>query len=847
MSRLLKVLTLAVLLATSAALAADVRPVSEPRAGDVLAEFAWRFPGEPILAKVKVDDREHLFVVDTGATYCVLDSSLREKLGRVRRVQRTVIGKTTRALRAYRLKARLSVSGVPVPGDSDVLCLDLEQVRQVTGLEIRGILGMQFLRNHVLRLEFDRRKAQLLPAGVRPGRDWGRQLSLREGDLLLCPYVMVFVGGAGARPFLVDTGARGIGMVARAAFEGAARGKKVETVTATALGAERSRSARGSAISIGGFGVPNPVLTEGEQNITGLEMLSRFTVTLDFPRGKIYLAPGQRFGAVDPGYPSGLRLMKDGGRVLVHSVLDNSSAAKAGVERGDRLLECNGRRAEAWALAELRALGAEGKVGEMTLKLRRGKRDLEKKLVLRDLIPPLPLPALHAAVLAGDLRALRAALDAGARPDEAGDARVSALHLAVALGRRRAADLLLKRGAAIGARDGRRFTALHLAAANGDLKMMSLLLKRDAGVNVETAAGWTPLHFAAAGRFASAAGLLLKRRAILVDVRDRVRATPMLYACASGSAEVVRLLLGAGADVKARGRGGGSLLQAAASNGRIEVISLLLDAGLSIETVNDAGATALHWAASHGHTGAVELLLQKGAKVDALTSVGTTPLHAAAHTGQTGAARRLLKAGADIGAANKRGETPIHFAAVFGQQETLEFLLASGAGVNARSKAGMTPLLFSLRDGHDEMALYLIARGADVKARAYGTTVMHAAAGSGCVGTVRKLIAGGFGLEVRDGAGNTPLQTAVWMQQKEVAALLLEKGAATSKTVPAAGRWTLPGIERTGASRRCSSSTVPGNATSCSGRTSRPLETACWSRRAVEQSSSRSTWLTTST
>ncbi len=778
MPRCLKALPLIPLffVAIVATAAEEVKPVPEPRAGEVLAEFQWRFPGEPILARVKVDEQEHFFVVDTGATYTVLDSALRDKLGSVRRMHRTVIGNITQVTPNYALKATVSVNGVRLAADSDILSFDLTQVRQVTGLNIRGVLGMQFLRKYVLRLDYDRRKAQLLRAEIKPSRKWGRALDIREGELLLCPYVIVGVDGAGARPFLIDTGGRGIGVVAGTEFKSALCGETVKTIMATAAGSQSTSSGRGSVISLGGFGVASPLLTRGEQNVTGLEMLSRFTVTMDLPRKKIYLKPGKRIEAPDPGYLTGLRLMREQDRVLVHSVLKDSQAEKAELNRGDELLECNGRKAGAYSLAELRGLGADGKVKEMALRVRREKREFDVKVPIKDMAPVLPLHKLHAAVLADDLELLKRALKSGTGIDELGGARTTALQLAATLGRHGLAAYLLKKGANARLADGRGFTPLHVAAATGDVRMMEMLLRKGVALDAETSRKQTGLHLAAAGGFTDAVKLLLRKGAP-VDVRDQVRATPMFFAAAGGHVDTVKLLLAGGASPQARAQGGGSLLQAAASNGRTGVMKLLYGTKLPIETVNDAGATALHWAASRGQVAAIDSLLAQGAKVDALTKVGTTPLHAAAHMGRARAAARLLKAGANVAAVNKRGEAPLHFAAVFGQQEVLELLLANGSRVDGKSKAGMTPLLFSLRDGHDQMALYLMKKGADVKAKAYGTTVMHAAAGSGSLKTIEKLIADGFNLEAREGAGNTPLHTAVWAQKKAIVELLLAKGA----------------------------------------------------------------------
>lgn len=68
--------------------------------------------------------------------------------------------------------------------------------------------------------------------------------------------------------------------------------------------------------------------------------------------------------------------------------------------------------------------------------------------------------------------------------------------------------------------------------------------------------------------------------------------TPLSYATLFGHAEIVRLLLGRGADARADNRDGGTALHTAAFLGRSEIARMLLDAGADPTVKNERGETA---------------------------------------------------------------------------------------------------------------------------------------------------------------------------------------------------------------------------------------------------------------
>ena len=132
------------------------------------------------------------------------------------------------------------------------------------------------------------------------------------------------------------------------------------------------------------------------------------------------------------------------------------------------------------------------------------------------------------------------------------------------------------------------------AAAAGDVDRVRALLDADPTlVTAHAPDGWTPLHLAGHFRHTAMVDVLLARG---VDVNATSRnghANAPLHAAAAGraGAALMRRLLDAGARVNARQSGGHTPLHEAALGGDAEVVRLLLAAGADPETGNHEGQT----------------------------------------------------------------------------------------------------------------------------------------------------------------------------------------------------------------------------------------------------------------
>jgi ankyrin repeat protein len=131
--------------------------------------------------------------------------------------------------------------------------------------------------------------------------------------------------------------------------------------------------------------------------------------------------------------------------------------------------------------------------------------------------------------------------------------------------------------------------------------------------------------------------------------------------------------------VKLRNGEGLNPLHVAAREGHGEAVRILLAAGADMKALDD-----------HPQEGVFRPYTN-----------GWTPLHLAAMAGNKAAAAILLQHGADANAADQRGKhTPLHFAALAGSADLVRLLLSHRADSDAEDDKHRTPLDLAEERGH---------------------------------------------------------------------------------------------------------------------------------------------------
>ncbi|KAL3768345.1 hypothetical protein ACHAWO_006748 [Cyclotella atomus] len=210
--------------------------------------------------------------------------------------------------------------------------------------------------------------------------------------------------------------------------------------------------------------------------------------------------------------------------------------------------------------------------------------------------------------------------------------------------------LLLDHGSNYAEHDQWGSTILHWSAGTGNLEAMKILIekleqdeeafggdKRDvlwstcASCSI-TRDGATPLHWAACGvsnnQFGSGGHLdtcrlLLEkagdRKYSLANAKTSAGNTPLMWACWSGSIEVAKLLVSAGADPHVRNDNGVSIAHWAASSGSVEMCKYIEELGIEFQgpdSKDNEGKSPFDIALSFGHADVVEWIASTTRELD---------------------------------------------------------------------------------------------------------------------------------------------------------------------------------------------------------------------------------------
>ncbi len=173
-------------------------------------------------------------------------------------------------------------------------------------------------------------------------------------------------------------------------------------------------------------------------------------------------------------------------------------------------------------------------------------------------------------------------------------------------------------------------------------------------------------------------------------------------------------------------------------------------------------------------------LLERGADPFGVDPGGHTPLQLAAATGQLRTLQALLACGCDPNARDPAGRTPLH--AALGRPACaalplVRALIAAGADPESAASNGETPLGLALALGDPALTRWLRWNGWALPRRPLRAEDLPAAAVSGDLETVQRLLELGFAVDSRDAQGASALLRACGAGQRTVAEHLLAAGA----------------------------------------------------------------------
>ena len=171
---------------------------------------------------------------------------------------------------------------------------------------------------------------------------------------------------------------------------------------------------------------------------------------------------------------------------------------------------------------------------------------------------------------------------------------------------------------------------------------LSLLNREPDLLNARTGLGETPLHYLAVENHIEAVKALVEKKGADVNTLNDFGGSPISDAAGLGYVDLVKYLLSVGAKLQIPQQKE-SVLHAAVRSGNAEMVKVILSAGASVNDVESLDETALHVAAENDHLEIVQLLLEAGADPTAKRIFDETPLDVAIREGATRVRDELLK------------------------------------------------------------------------------------------------------------------------------------------------------------------------------------------------------------
>ena len=315
------------------------------------------------------------FIVDSGASGCVVDKAVARKL-RLKTsgsAQGTGAGKGTYEINfvagvVYRLP------GLDLPVAKSYV-IDLSGQRALLGRSVAGILGYELFEKHTVSVDFETSILTLddpNPAGE----------AIPFKLVKHTPHLPVRIKTSGEPQevdVLVDSGS---GDAVDAEPMGTAPAR-LEIVGGVGLGQEfRTTVGRAEWVRLGSFQLDAPLGSPGGTPLIGNEVLRRFDLTFDYQGLRLFLKPNAFFGQPFAMDASGLdlRWTADLKRFAVHDVARDTPASEAGLKSGDEISTIDGQPAAAFRIDQLqRLLTKDGRsvklgVGARTVELHLRKR-----------------------------------------------------------------------------------------------------------------------------------------------------------------------------------------------------------------------------------------------------------------------------------------------------------------------------------------------------------------------------------------------------------------------------------------------------------------------------------------
>lgn len=318
--------------------------------------FPFHLHGGHIYLQTAVNGRNALAILDSGAGATLLDSTFASELGLLSEGAFSARGIGGAREFAFAPVDSYSVAGAVMTGQVVAVMPVRDVFFPLTGHHIDMIIGYDFLSRFVTEINYPSETITLYnPSEYDPPEHAGTVRGTLTMSLISFEAVIEDTLPA---TLLLDTGAGGGLHLTRSFLNGRGAGFRERPSYSASVegvgGAGSTEVFLVESISLGGFTVPCGETSVFEDagplsrydGILGSDVLSRFTVVLDYSIPGFHLLPGPDH-LRDPEYRVtglGLRLEEDG--LVAGTVVEGSPAEEAGLSTGDLIISVGNITAE---------------------------------------------------------------------------------------------------------------------------------------------------------------------------------------------------------------------------------------------------------------------------------------------------------------------------------------------------------------------------------------------------------------------------------------------------------------------------------------------------------------------